>query len=72
MRSTASLHPALCRRAREPFQPVLPGQVPTDHLPAVPAGLCGSVGNPRGPEDCQPIAVPWTDPLRAPYVHLLR
>jgi len=29
MRSPAPLHPALCRGAGEPFQPVLPGQVLT-------------------------------------------
>jgi len=52
MRSPAPLHPALCRGAGEPFQPVLPGQVLTDHFPALPAGLCGSFGDPRGPEDC--------------------
>jgi len=72
MRSPAPLYPALCRRAGEPFQSVLPGQVPTDHLPAVPAGLCGSFGDSRGAADCQSIAVFGFDPLRAPNVHLLR
>jgi len=72
MRSPAPFYPALCRGVGEPLQSILPGQVPTDHIPAVPAGLCGSVGNPRGPANCQPTAVPGTHPLRAPDVHLLR